>query len=117
MQSAYNTYKELGKEKSRAHIAFRAYKNQNKGYIPEHHLERLRLAVIWGEAAVREAEGRLTFIETYRSAYSCTAEIRAHIQAGTEATLSGRNAVKEARKNLENLWHSHSLAVDPDIFR
>jgi hypothetical protein len=49
----------------------------------------------------RAAEGRLSFIDTYRNAYSSANSIRTHIDTGETAIVSGRNAVAEARRNYD----------------
>lgn len=54
VQAAYNEYKRLAEEHARAHIAFTTYLRQTSDHpTPEQHLERARLAIVWGEAAVR----------------------------------------------------------------
>lgn len=135
--AAYDEYKRLAAEHGTAHTAFRVYLNETRrNATPEQHLERARLAVAWGEAAVRfvilmlsfhrdchlsrslsdavpnmakclflssVAEGRLSFIDNYRYAFSSTNSVRTHIDTGGTAITSGRNAVEEARRNYEGM--------------
>lgn len=61
------------------------------------------------------AEGRLSFIETYRHAYSSTKSISSHIDTGKNAITSGRNAVHEARRNYDCMFFPSSLAICPHI--
>lgn len=52
--AAYNEYKRRAAEHGTAHTAFRDYMNvTRRNTPPEQHLERARLALAWGEAAVR----------------------------------------------------------------
>lgn len=51
----------------------------------------------------RAAEGRLTFLDTYRNAYSGPESIKNHIKEGQNTINSGRRAVKEARLNYESM--------------
>jgi hypothetical protein len=50
----------------------------------------------------RVAEGRLSFINQYRNAYSSTDSIKTHIESGETFINSGRKAVLEARVNYES---------------
>ncbi|KAB8205397.1 hypothetical protein BDV34DRAFT_195853 [Aspergillus parasiticus] len=115
--AAYNEYKRRAAVHGSAHKAFEDYLNQTRrNTTPEQHLERARLAVAWGESAVSVAEGRLSFIETYRHAYSSTKSISSHIDTGKNAITSGRNAVHEARRNYDSLWVAYSRAANPQVF-
>lgn len=54
MERAYDRYKDLAVGHGDAHSRFTAYLKQTKiNTTPEQHAERARLAIAWGEAAVR----------------------------------------------------------------
>lgn len=56
LQNAYNNYKAQAKDFAVKHTAFLEYMaetNNKSNTLPEQHLERARLAVVWGEAAVQ----------------------------------------------------------------
>ena len=68
--AAYNEYKRRATVHSSAHKAFLNYFSQTRSYTtPEQHLERARLAVAWGEAALRYASiissDEMTTIHTF----------------------------------------------------
>ncbi|KAG2420920.1 hypothetical protein HFD88_000534 [Aspergillus terreus] len=115
VKAAYDEYKRLVHVFAQAREAFDVDKRQT-ATMPEQHLERARLAVAWGEAALRAAEGRLTFLDTYRNAYSGPQSIKTHIQEGQNTINSGRRAVKEARTNYEKLWEKYNRQTDPRVF-
>ncbi|GES62364.1 hypothetical protein ATEIFO6365_0005034100 [Aspergillus terreus] len=115
VKAAYDEYKRLVHVFAQAREAFEEDRGRT-ATMPEEHLERARLAVAWGEAALRAAEGRLTFLDTYRNAYSGPESIKNHIKEGQNTINSGRRAVKEARTNYGKLWEKYNRQTDPRVF-
>lgn len=123
--AAYNEYKRLAEIHGSAHTAFERYFQETRSRpTPEQHLKRARMAIEWGEAALRYfhrfrclpyhtsltglllfsvAEARLAFVVSYQNAYSTTDSIKTHIGAGEGAILSGRKAVHDARFNYDGM--------------
>lgn len=135
--AAYNEYKQRAVVQGSVHIASQQYLGLTSCQTTaEQHLERARLAFVWGESAVgcvspmparvtlsmanrtiivSLTEGRLSFINTYRNAYSSTRSIRTHIMSGEDAIQSGRNAVREARRNYNGIVHLPSKWIIKEI--
>jgi hypothetical protein len=124
---AYNRYKRYGDALGAAHQHYHTYLDQTRpNPTAEQRLGRARLAVAWGQAAVKyaitmlfrnlliiltfssAARSRLRFIETYQRAYSSTDSISTHIDTAVEMIQSGMNAVEEARLNYESMHTTSS---------
>ncbi|KAK5987096.1 hypothetical protein PT974_11214 [Cladobotryum mycophilum] len=118
VQDAYTEYKEKAINAGNAHQEFQRYlRATGSTATPEEHVKRARLAVTWGELSVIAAEGRLRFIQTYDSVYRDPSSVNTHVDAGEDSIRSGRNAVKQARKNYDMLFERVNLSADPAIFR
>ncbi|KAI0392151.1 hypothetical protein F5Y17DRAFT_376489 [Xylariaceae sp. FL0594] len=118
VQEAYDEYKRLAKETGTARQTFlRTVTRTWKKATDDEHLEQARMAVAWGQAALKAGETRLNFINRFRNAYDSVAAIETHIKAGEDALKSGRGAVKAARDQYEKLWVKASRAADPAVFQ
>ena len=54
MERAYSRYKDYVEDYGKSHSAFLAALSKSKKHAtPEEHLERTRLAIVWGEDAIR----------------------------------------------------------------
>lgn len=54
MERAHNRYKELANVIGEKHKAFKAYRNKTAvKTTPEQHIERARLAIVWGQGATK----------------------------------------------------------------
>ncbi|KAK3944695.1 hypothetical protein QBC46DRAFT_404256 [Diplogelasinospora grovesii] len=69
----------------------------------EEHLERARLAVAWGQAAVSAAEGRLSFDKAHPNAFSFIRSIRGHIEQAENVIQSGEGALDEILFNYDGM--------------
>lgn len=50
------------------------------------------------------ADGRLSFIDTYRNTYSSTSSIEGHIKSGENSIKSGRKALGKERQSYRGMY-------------
>ncbi|KAI1917476.1 hypothetical protein LOZ61_000539 [Ophidiomyces ophidiicola] len=117
MWAAYNDYKAKAEEQGRAHKAYLAFSASHpKPSDPDENLERARLAIIWGQMSLAAAEARLSFLGEYQNAFENKVSIQNHIEEASKQIVSGRNAIKKARRSHNDLWNKNPGKANPEVF-
>ncbi|KAI2065701.1 hypothetical protein LOY97_002402 [Ophidiomyces ophidiicola] len=106
MWAAYNDYKAKAEEQGRAHKAYLAFSASHpKPSDPDENLER-----------ARAAEARLSFLGEYQNAFENKVSIQNHIEEASKQIVSGRNAIKKARRSHNDLWNKNPGKANPEVF-
>ncbi|KAG6006436.1 hypothetical protein E4U21_007054 [Claviceps maximensis] len=118
VKAQYQQYKVFKVENSRTRKEYfdYYYARPRKDTTHDQFLELVRLAIEWGQVALKCAQGRLEFLNTYRNAYPDTKSIFGHITAAESHLLSSKNAVERAKEMHRDLWYGFGRSATPSVF-